>query len=150
MKALEPAEPVRRYERAHPGEMIHLDIKKLGRFEQVGHRITGDRRGQSNRRARGEVAVDHTGLSSCNPMAYGTDPAELLDIDMDELARILTLIAANRLRLESAQFVQAQSTQNPADGGRRDAGLGRDLLAGPALAAQSRDLLDDLPWRWPA
>ena len=32
----EPAEPVRRYERAHPGEMIHLDIKKLGRFEQVG------------------------------------------------------------------------------------------------------------------
>jgi len=54
LKALEPAEPVRRYERAHPGEMIHLDIKKLGRFEQIGHRITGDRRGQSNRRARGE------------------------------------------------------------------------------------------------
>ena len=54
LKALEPAEPVRRYERAHPGEMIHLDIKKLGRFEQIGHRITGDRRGRSNRRARGE------------------------------------------------------------------------------------------------
>src|SRR5580700_9493789 len=47
LKALEPAEPVRRYERTHPGEMIHLDIKKLGRFEQIGHRITGDRRGQS-------------------------------------------------------------------------------------------------------
>ena len=31
---LEPAEPVRRYEREHPGEMIHIDIKKLGRFEQ--------------------------------------------------------------------------------------------------------------------
>src|SRR5437764_8763594 len=30
--ALEPAAPVRRYERAKPGEMIHLDIKKLGRF----------------------------------------------------------------------------------------------------------------------
>ena len=54
LSALEPAEPVRRYERAHPGEMIHLDIKKLGRFEQIGHRITGDRRGQSNHRARGE------------------------------------------------------------------------------------------------
>ena len=54
LKALEPAEPVRRYERAHPGEMIHLDIKKLGRFEQIGHGITGDRRGRSNRRARGE------------------------------------------------------------------------------------------------
>ena len=54
LKALEPAEPVRRYEREHPGELIHIDIKKLGRIDGVGHRITGDRRGQSNRRARGE------------------------------------------------------------------------------------------------
>ena len=48
IKELEPAEPVRRYEREHPGELIHIDIKKLGRFERVGHRITGDRTGQSN------------------------------------------------------------------------------------------------------
>src|SRR5580698_2471581 len=54
IKALEPAEPVRRYERERPGEMIHLDIKKLGRIDGIGHRITSDRRGQSNRRARGE------------------------------------------------------------------------------------------------
>jgi transposase InsO family protein len=40
---LEPAEPARRYERDSPGEMIHLDIKKLGRFNRVGHRMTGDR-----------------------------------------------------------------------------------------------------------
>lgn len=39
LKDITPAEPVRRYERAHPGEMIHIDIKKLGRFERVGHRI---------------------------------------------------------------------------------------------------------------
>jgi transposase InsO family protein len=46
--ALEPAEPARRYEREHPGELIHIDIKKLGRFDRIGHRITGDRRqGQS-------------------------------------------------------------------------------------------------------
>jgi transposase InsO family protein len=44
LKDLEPAEPVRRYERDKPGEMIHIDIKKLGRFDRVGHRITGDRR----------------------------------------------------------------------------------------------------------
>jgi transposase InsO family protein len=44
MRDLEPAEPVRRYERQHPGELIHLDIKKLGRFDRAGHRITGDRR----------------------------------------------------------------------------------------------------------
>ena len=40
---LRPDEPVQRYEREHPGELLHIDIKKLGRFEQVGHRITGDR-----------------------------------------------------------------------------------------------------------
>jgi transposase InsO family protein len=54
MKDLEPAEPARRYERKAPGELLHLDIKKLGRFRQTGHRITGDRRKQSSRRgARG-------------------------------------------------------------------------------------------------
>ena len=54
VRALEPAEPVRRYQREHPGELIHIDIKKLGRIDGIGHRITGDRRGQSNRRGRGE------------------------------------------------------------------------------------------------
>ena len=49
LSALEPAEPVRRYEREHPGEIIHIDIKKLGRFEQVGHRITRDRQSKSRR-----------------------------------------------------------------------------------------------------
>jgi transposase InsO family protein len=53
MRDLEPAEPVRRYEREHPGDMIHIDIKKLGRFNKVGHRITGDRTGQSNSRGVG-------------------------------------------------------------------------------------------------
>jgi transposase InsO family protein len=52
LKSLEPAEPVRRYERAQPGELLHIDIKKLGRIDGIGHRITGDRRGQSNRRGR--------------------------------------------------------------------------------------------------
>jgi transposase InsO family protein len=44
LRTLEPAEPVRRYERAHPGELIHIDIKKLGKIDGIGHRITGDRR----------------------------------------------------------------------------------------------------------
>lgn len=42
MRDLAPAEPERRYEYDSPGGLIHLDIKKLGRFETVGHRITGD------------------------------------------------------------------------------------------------------------
>jgi transposase InsO family protein len=53
LKSLEPAEPVRRYERDAPGELIHIDIKKLGRFNKVGHRITGDRTRQSNQRNNG-------------------------------------------------------------------------------------------------
>lgn len=78
LTAIEPAEPVRRYEREHPGEMIHLDIKKLGRIDGIGHRITGDRRGQSNRRSRGEglgwefvhVAIDdHSRISFAKVMA---------------------------------------------------------------------------------
>ena len=48
LSALEP-EPVRRYERENPGELIHLDIKKLGRIGSVGHRITGRRTGVVNR-----------------------------------------------------------------------------------------------------
>ena len=57
LSALEPAEPARRYERERPGEIIHIDIKKLGKFNQIGHRITGDRTGQSNTRGVGwEVA----------------------------------------------------------------------------------------------
>ena len=59
---LEPAEPARRYERDKPGEIIHIDIKKLGRFNQVGHRITGDRTSQRTGRNKGwefvHVCVD--------------------------------------------------------------------------------------------
>jgi len=48
LSALAPAEPVRRYERENPGELIHIDIKKLGKFKQIGHRITGERQGCRN------------------------------------------------------------------------------------------------------
>ena len=53
VRDLAPPEPVVRYEYREPGGLIHLDIKKLGRFERVGHRITGDRTGQSNGRGVG-------------------------------------------------------------------------------------------------
>lgn len=45
---LEPVEPARRYEHAAPGEMLHLDIKQLGRFWRAGHRVTGRRREDSD------------------------------------------------------------------------------------------------------
>jgi transposase InsO family protein len=69
IKALEPAEPVRRYERAHPGELIHIDIKKLGKFRQVGHRITGDRTGQSKGRGIGWEFV-HVAIDDASRIAF--------------------------------------------------------------------------------
>lgn len=44
LKALEPTVEVVRYERARPGEMLHIDTKKLGRIVRPSHRVTGDRR----------------------------------------------------------------------------------------------------------
>jgi transposase InsO family protein len=41
---LEPSEPIVRYEHALPGDLVHIDTKKLGRIERLGHRVTGDRR----------------------------------------------------------------------------------------------------------
>jgi hypothetical protein len=41
---LAPSEPVLRYEHAQPGDLLHIDTKKLGRIERIGHRITGDPR----------------------------------------------------------------------------------------------------------
>ena len=44
IRDLEPKLPVQRYEHAHPGDLLHLDIKKLGRIARPSHRVTGDRR----------------------------------------------------------------------------------------------------------
>ena len=51
LSALDPKVPIIRYERAAPGEMIHLDIKKLGKFNVQGHRVTGDRRQGRSKKA---------------------------------------------------------------------------------------------------
>lgn len=60
LRDLQPQPRVERYEHRRPGDMVHLDVKKLGRIERVGHRIHGDR----TKAARGagweyvHVAVD--------------------------------------------------------------------------------------------
>ena len=43
LRSLEPKPPVQRYERERPGDLIHLDVKKLVRFRKVGNCITGNR-----------------------------------------------------------------------------------------------------------
>lgn len=88
LSALDPVEPVQRYEHACPGDMLHFDTKKLGRIEKMGHRVTGDRSGPTNagwevlyvaiddhaRVAFTEIHPDETGRSSeqflLNAVAY--------------------------------------------------------------------------------
>ncbi len=68
MRYLEPAVPVRRYEREHPGELIHIDIKKLGRFVRPGHRITGDRQKGESRGAGHEFV--HVAIDDASRLAF--------------------------------------------------------------------------------
>lgn len=61
LKALEPREPPKRYQHETPGDLLHLDIKKLGRFWRPGHRVTGGRTGHRNEGAGWDfvhVAID--------------------------------------------------------------------------------------------
>ena len=78
LSRLEPEEPIRRYERSRPGELIHVDVKKLGRISVKGadHRVTGDRRGQvkvsvdgAHRRATGWEFV-HVCVDDATRLAY--------------------------------------------------------------------------------
>jgi transposase InsO family protein len=62
LSSLEPQDPRPRYERDKPGEIIHIDIKKLGRFNRTGHRITGRGAGRCSSQSAGwefvHVAID--------------------------------------------------------------------------------------------
>jgi len=53
---LEPPEPPNRYERRHPGELVHVDIKKLGRVRGAGHRVLGLRASQNRTRRQGRLS----------------------------------------------------------------------------------------------
>ena len=55
LSRLDPPEPPNRYERRHPGELVHVDIKKLGRIRGAGHRMTGSRRSQAKTRREGRL-----------------------------------------------------------------------------------------------
>lgn len=80
---LEPARPDNRYEYARAGDLLHLDIKKLGRFWRPGHRVTGDRQRTSDgagwefvhlaiddhsRVAFGTIEADERGSSACGAL----------------------------------------------------------------------------------
>ena len=80
LSRLEPPEPIRRYERSRPGELIHIDVKKLGRIKDgAGHRVLGRKAGRHNpRRADGsgvrrqQVGWErvHIAIDDCTRLAY--------------------------------------------------------------------------------
>src|SRR3954466_3173213 len=59
LSRLEPPEPPNRYQRRHPGELLHIDVKKLGRIPEgrAGHRVHGNRRLQRSARKAGKRIV---------------------------------------------------------------------------------------------
>ena len=72
---LEPPEPPNRYERKRPGELVHLDIKKLGRIAGAGHRMIGSRRSQNKRRANRRTGAlgwefVHVAVDDATRLAY--------------------------------------------------------------------------------
>jgi len=67
LSQLEPVPHYPRYERAQPGELLHLDVKKLGRILRVGHRITG-KRTETHRDAGWEYV--HVAIDDCSRVAY--------------------------------------------------------------------------------
>jgi transposase InsO family protein len=67
LTALEPRPPVIRYQRASPGELLHIDTKKLGRIDGIGHRITGDRTGP---RRRSGWEILHVAIDDAARLAY--------------------------------------------------------------------------------
>ena len=97
---LDPKPPARRYQRERPGELIHIDTKKLGRIAGVGHRITGDRTGQSRNRGIGWEHL-HVAVDDASRLAY----TELLPDDRKAsacgfLTRALAFFKAHGVSVE--------------------------------------------------
>lgn len=95
--ALEPPARACRYERRQPGDLLHLDTKKLGRFWQPGHRVTRDRRDR-NRGAGWDVV--HVAIDDHSRLAYAEvlpDESPLSCIEF--LQRALAWFAEQGIRI---------------------------------------------------
>ena len=72
LSRLHPIEPANRYQRQRPGELVHIDVKKLARIDGVGHAMTGTRRGQRRRRGAQRVGYEyvHVCVDDATRLAY--------------------------------------------------------------------------------
>lgn len=99
LSALDPPPPAHRYQRERPGEMVHIDIKKLGRFHRPGHRVTGDRQQGTSRGAGWDFI--HVAVDDATRLAY----VEVLPDEKKEsatafLTRALDWFAARGVKVE--------------------------------------------------
>lgn len=69
LSLIDPKPPVVRYEKAAPGELIHIDIKSLGKIDGVGHRITGQHAGHHRARGVGYEHL-HVAIDDASRLAY--------------------------------------------------------------------------------
>ena len=99
LKLLEPKPEIIRYERSRPGEMIHFDIKKLGRFDVAGHRATGDR--QAGRSYRAGWDFLHVCVDDASRLAYTEIlPSERKEDTTAFLQRALTWLNRHGVSVE--------------------------------------------------
>ncbi|WP_119291204.1 IS481 family transposase, partial [Streptomyces sp. YIM 130001] len=94
-------EPIRRYERARPGELVHIDVKKLGRIpDGGGHKTLGRAAGRKNRSGVG-LAYLHTALDDHSRLAYTEDlPDEKAATCAGFLIRATAWFAARGITVE--------------------------------------------------
>jgi transposase InsO family protein len=107
LSRLDPLEPPNRYERRHAGELLHIDVKKLGRINGAGWRVTGNRASQNaNRRARrkgGPAGWEfvHVCVDDATRLAY----AEVLD---DEKATTAIAFLRRAIAFYAAHAITVQ------------------------------------------
>jgi transposase InsO family protein len=101
LSRLAPPEPPNRYERRRPGELVHLDIKKLGRFRRPGHRVTGRAAaGSTADRGHGWDCV-HVAVDDYSRVAYvEVLPDERAETCVEFLARAITWFAERTVPVE--------------------------------------------------
>ena len=99
LRALEPAEPANRFETPRPGQLVHVDVKKLARIDGAGHRVTGSRRGQRKGRVGWERV--HCGLDGATRLAYSEVlPDERAETACASLRRAVAWFATQGIRVE--------------------------------------------------
>jgi transposase InsO family protein len=72
LSRLEPTEPANRYERKRPGELVHVDVKKLGRIGRPGHRVTGRVSGRGHHRRAYDLGWEyvHVAIDDATRIPY--------------------------------------------------------------------------------